>query len=201
MSSKPKCQAKVPSECYYHGVHSVFYTKMLRNKMLVARSVNAAAKTDNEKLEAYMHLQDAEELYYGTEEGRTALMDNIRMVKDGDLKSHWEDVLTRADTRREFIETGVQQFQQHPVPANPWAPKPKPVQVRKPLTTVSSTTMRRTEKLPSGETVVYEWDKNSHAVHVEIVDDVDSMRRIGSASSQDKAETLISEWHARYQQT
>lgn len=165
----------------------------------MARTVYAAASTQSEKLEAYMLLQDAEELYYATTEGRDALVTNIQTVKEGDLKSHWVNVLDRADSRRQFVESGVEGLRnQFPAPDSPWA---EPNKVTKPaLKTLvdAGDVMRRSETLPSGEKITYEWDKNRKTVWVEVEDNVEDSRAIGSASTVTEAETLIARWHSRY---
>lgn len=187
------CRAKNPASCQYHGTGASSTTRILRDTMLVARSVFKIA-SESEKLEAYYNLQDAEEAYYGTDEGRNSLTDYINTVQDSSSKKHWLEVLERADKKREFIETQIATL----------ADKQNS-ETKDSLTFVQN--MRVEEyngrkyvvlakgSHPDGREYIFDWDQSSGKVLYEELNEIDSARILGLAKEIGSAKNLCQNWH------
>jgi hypothetical protein len=187
------CRAKNPSTCQYHGTGASSNTRMLRDTMNVARSVFKAA-APSEQFEAYYNLQDAEEAYYGTDEGRASLITVINDNTDSPNRTHWLEVLDRADKKREFIETQMATLadKQHPDQKNslPFNPNMRVEEYngRKYVALANGS-------YSDGREYSFDWDQSSGQVLYEEKDDIDSMRTLGIAKDIGSAKNLCSNWY------
>lgn len=186
--ARGRCRSKNPANCPYHGSSADSHTRRLRDTMIVARSVFSAASED-EKLVAYLNLSEAEEAYYGTEEGRRSLMEHIEKTPQSSPdRMHWEEMLAKADMRREFIESGVA--------ASPTA-----------------TTINFHSKLSfsdkdgtkvvtlgtgsvAGEEYVFDWEQTEGFVSCQ-KNDTSVAEILGKAKNISSAKNLCEEWHQK----
>lgn len=195
MSSTP-CRAKNPSTCQYHGASASSTTRVLRDTMLVARSVYKAA-ADGEKFEAYYNLQESEEAYYGTEEGRASLIEYINTSDNSSNKENWLQILDRADKRREFVETNVATRSDHP------STQKEPLVFNQNMR-VENLNGRKYVTLADGAysdgiEYAFDWDQTSGQILYEEVGDTDSMRILGFAQDVGAAKNVCENWYNRNQ--
>lgn len=187
------CRAKNPSTCQYHGTGASSNTRVLRDTMNVARSVYKAA-SPSEQFEAYYNLQDAEEAYYGTDEGRAALISVINTNADSPNRSHWLGILDRADKKREFIETQMATLADRQNPdqriALPFNPNMKVEEYngRKYVAMANGS-------YSNGKEYSFDWDQQTGQVIYEEKDDIDSMRTLGIAKDIGTAKALCENWY------
>lgn len=186
------CRAKNPSSCQYHGTGASSNTRVLRDTMNVARSVYKAA-APSEQFEAYYNLQDSEEAYYGTDEGRAALISVINTNADSPNRGHWLEVLDRADKKREFIETQMATLadkqnsgQAASLPFNQNM-KVETHGGRKYVALANGS-------YPDGSEYSYDWDQSSGQVIYAEKEDIDSMRTLGVAKNISSAKNLCENW-------
>jgi len=191
------CQAKNPDECRYHGTRSVYHTNRLKNTMTLARDVYKAAGTQSEKMEAYFNLQNSEVEYYGTEEGRTSLIHHINTTDNPQHKSHWLEILTKADAKREFFESQD----------NSWAP-PSPLKKKslmfgnlaaKTDTSGHQVTSLSTGKYDNGVEYHFEWDQTRGMVFYAETNDIESLRGLGKATTLEQAKKVSETWYQSQQ--
>lgn len=187
------CRAKNPSTCHYHGERSAYHTRVLKNKLSVAREVYQASSNDSERMEAYYHLQEAEALYYGTEEGRTSLINHINSTDNSGKRSHWLEVLSKADLRREFLES--QGGWAEPARSIPQLPSTG----SREYTTDSGHQMVVLYAGPHNSAPLqckYEWDKTTGKIFYEEGDDLESFRILGKATTPEVARKIAQDWYA-----
>lgn len=187
------CRAKNPSSCQYHGTGSSSNTRMLRDTMNVARSVHKAA-SPSEAFEAYYNLQDAEEAYYGTDEGRASLITVINSNADSPNRGHWLGILDRADKKREFIETQMATLadkhdseQKMSLPFNSNM-KVEEYNGRKYVALANGS-------YSDGREYAFDWDQTSGQVIYDEKNDPDSMRTLGVAKDVGAAKNLCENWY------
>jgi hypothetical protein len=190
------CKAANPRECRYHGVRSSSHTRLLRDKMSLARNVYKAANTQSEQMDAYHSLQEAEADYYSTDEGRNSLVEHINKTTDSITRKHWLSILEKADQKREFSELQEASANQT---ANQryvrFSLKFAPTEVETP--TGQKIIKLSTGKYRSGEEYHFDWDETRGIVFYEESDDVDSIRSLGQASSLQKAKEISEDWYNR----
>lgn len=189
------CRAKNPSVCQYHGTGAYSNTRVLRDTMNVARSVFSAA-SPSEKFEAYYNLQDAEAAYYGTEEGRAALIALINNNADSPHRSHWLEILDRADKKREFIETQIATL------ADKRSSEKRVVLPFNQNMKVEELNGRKyvvmaTGSYSDGKEYSFDWDQQTGQIIYEEKDDIDSMRVIGIAKDIGAAKAVCENWYQR----
>lgn len=191
--SSTVCRAKNPSTCHYHGDRSAYHTRVLKNTLSVAREVYQASSSDSERIEAYYNLQEAEMLYYGTEEGRDSLINHINSTDSSSKRSHWLEVLSKADLRREFLES-----------QGGW------VEPSKPTPQLPSTGYREYTSSTGHQMVVlyagphdsapleckYEWDRTTGKIFYEEGQDLESFRILGRADNPETAQKIAQDWYA-----
>jgi hypothetical protein len=187
------CRAKNPSSCQYHGTSASSNTRVLRDTMNVARSVYKAA-SPSEQFEAYYNLQDAEEAYYGTDEGRASLIATINSNVDSPNRNHWLGILERADKKREFIETQMatladKQNPEHKI-SLPFNHNMKVEEYggRKYVALANGS-------YSDGREYSFDWDQTSGQVVYEEKDDLDSMRTLGVAKDIGTAKNVCENWY------
>lgn len=187
------CRAKNTSTCQYHGTGASSTTRVLRDTMNVARSVYKAA-AESEKFAAYYNLQDAEEAYYGTEEGRAALISIINTNADSPNRSHWLEILDRADKKREFIETQMATLADKHNPEQrfilPFNQNMK-VEEHNGLKYVAMANGSYSD----GREYYFDWDQQTGQIIYEEKDDVDSMRILGVAKDIGAAKAVCENWY------
>ena len=189
------CRAKNPATCQYHGSGASSNTRKLRDTMMVARSVFNAA-SHSEKFEAYYNLQDAETAYYGTEEGRASLIDSINSTTDAKSRTHWLEILAKADQKREFIETQMNSRNDQRNHAEPDSlvfnqnMKVEDFGGRKYVLMADGA-------YPDGTKYRFDWDQSSGQVAYEEEGDEESMRVLGAARDLTSAKSLCSNWFSR----
>jgi hypothetical protein len=98
------CQAKDKDSCRYHGTRASSHTRMLRDKLRIAREVYKVSSTKNERIEATYYLKDAEIEYYSTDEGRAKLSEHITASTNEKKRDYLTSILVSADQKREFME-------------------------------------------------------------------------------------------------
>lgn len=161
--------------------------------MAVARSVYKAA-SEAEKLEAYYNLQDAETAYYGTDEGRASLIQHINDNADSSNRKHWMEILDRADSRREFVETQIASLskatpQEAVLPFNP----NMRVEASKGRKYVVVANGAYSDGIEYG----FDWDQNSGRILYEEKNNPDSMRILGSATDIGSAKSVCQNWFSK----
>ena len=189
------CRAKNPSSCQYHGTGAASNTRMLRDTMNVARSVYKAA-APSEQFEAYYNLQDSEEAYYGTDEGRAALISVINSNADSPDRGHWLGVLDRADKKREFIETQMATLVGKQNPERKIS-LPFNQNMRVEAHGGRKYVALANGSYPDGSEYSYDWDQTSGQVIYEEKDDLDSMRTLGVAKDIGSAKNLCENWYRK----
>lgn len=187
------CRAKNPSICQYHGTGASSNTRVLRDTMNVARSVYKAA-SESERFEAYYNLQDAEAAYYGTDEGRAALISVINTNTDSPNRGHWLDILDRADKKREFIETQMATL------ADKQNPEQRIILPFNQNMKVEEYNGRKYVSMANGSysdgrQYSFDWDQSTGQVIYEEKDDIDSMRTLGVAKDIGAAKALCENWY------
>jgi hypothetical protein len=187
------CKAKNPDECRYHGTRSTYHTTRLKNTMVLARDVYKAAETQSEKMEAFFNLQNSEVEYYGTEEGRTSLIHHINTTDNAQHRSHWLQILDKADAKREFFESQDNTW------APPLPPRIKPLLFGNLVTHADANghqvTPLSTGKYDNGVEYHFEWDETRGMVFYEETDDVESMRGLGKATTLEQAKKVSETWY------
>lgn len=161
--------------------------------MNVARSVFNAA-SEAEKFEAYYNLQDAEEAYYGTDEGRASLISVINTNADSPNRGHWLEVLDRADKKREFIETQMATRADKQTPDRK-ASLPFNQNMRVEEHGGRKYVAIADGSYSDGREYSFDWDQSSGQVLYEEKDDIDSMRVLGVAKDIGAAKNLCSNWY------
>ena len=189
------CRAKNPNTCQYHGTGSSSNTRLLRDTMMVARSVYQAA-SESEKFAAYYNLQDAEEAYYGTDEGRSSLIAHINRESDPTKKQHWLEVLDRADKRREFVENQLASL----TTKEPVTYKPKLLfnaNMRVETSNGRKYVILADGTYPDGRNYMFDWDQTSGRILYEESGDPDSGRLLGIATDVGTARNICENWYIK----
>jgi hypothetical protein len=163
---------------------------------MVARSVYKAA-SDSEKFEAYYNLQDAEEAYYGTNEGRASLIAHINSTEDSTTREHWIQVLDRADAKREFIEKQMMASAGDRETSDKKVSLPFNPNMRVEEYGGKKFVMLANGSYSNGTEYKFDWDQTSGQVLYEEKDDIDSMRIIGVAKDIGSAKNLCTYWYEK----
>lgn len=161
--------------------------------MAIARSVYKAA-SETEKMEAYYNLQDAETAYYGTDEGRASLIQHINDNSDSPNRKHWLEILDRADSRREFVETQIASLSKHTtqeavLPFNP--------NMRVEASKGRKYVVVANGAYSDGIEYAFDWDQNSGRILYEEKNNPDSMRVLGTATDIGAAKNLCQSWFGK----
>lgn len=182
------CRAKNPASCQYHGTGSASNTETLRNTMLVARDVMKVAQ-GAETFTAKYNLEEAETAYYGTEEGRTSLIASINTEANEQVRSYWTQLLQKADSKREFIESATAQVVKGKV-ALPF---------KRDLKVESDGNGRKSVLLAEGAYTngtgySFDWDQKSGLIFYGEDENEDSFKSLGKATNLTVAKRISEEW-------